>query len=155
MKQRETKIAILDKAGINRNANIIIGDSNKYVSGDLLDANATWDSLDGLSTINNQKLTSGGNISVADGTAVSQLQQDVAAIQALIEADEDGAIDKFNEIVAFLAGISDDDILYNIIHRHIDNGVTQAVSHEEVMTQAAYDLLETKAANTIYNIVDE
>ena len=46
---------------------------------------------------------------------VEGLISDVAALQALIGADVDGVINKFNEFVAFLAGISDLATLQGII----------------------------------------
>lgn len=45
---------------------------------------------------------------VATSENLTALQNKVAALEALIESDSDGAINKFNEIVAFLAGITDD-----------------------------------------------
>lgn len=48
---------------------------------------------------------------VATSENLTTLQSEVAALKALIEADSDGAINKFNEIVAFLAGITDDSTL--------------------------------------------
>lgn len=49
--------------------------------------------------------------STATTEGLSQLTTKVNEISALIEADSDGAINKFNEIVAFLAGIGDTDTL--------------------------------------------
>ena len=43
------------------------------------------------------------------------LNDKVAAIEQLIESDANGAIDKFNEIVAFLEGIGDTDTLDGIV----------------------------------------
>ena len=56
----------------------------------------------------------------AAGTAlqpsdISQLESDVQALQALIESDQDGAINKFNEIVTFLANITDSSTLEGIV----------------------------------------
>lgn len=45
--------------------------------------------------------------STATTEGMAQLSAKVTALEALINADSSGAIDKFNEIVAFLAGISD------------------------------------------------
>jgi hypothetical protein len=45
----------------------------------------------------------------ASGGAIPTLQSKVAALEALIQTDSDAAINKFNEIVAFLAGLSDTD----------------------------------------------
>lgn len=46
---------------------------------------------------------------------ISQLQTAVGNLQGLIGADVDGVINKFNEFVAFLAGIGDDKTLNGII----------------------------------------
>ncbi len=46
---------------------------------------------------------------------ISQLQTAVDSLQGLIGADVDGVVNKFNEFVAFLAGIGDDKTLNGII----------------------------------------
>ena len=64
----------------------------------------------------------------AAGTALQAADLDtlngkVAALEALIEADQDEAINKFNEIVAFLAGITDTNTLEGIL-----NGINTNIS---------------------------
>lgn len=49
--------------------------------------------------------------SVASDSTLTQLQAKVNGLEALIEADSDEVINKFNEIVAFLAGIQPSDTL--------------------------------------------
>ena len=46
---------------------------------------------------------------------VTALQTKVTALERLIESDSDGAINKFNEIVAFLANITDTDTLQGLL----------------------------------------
>lgn len=66
----------------------------------------------------------------AAGTAlqpsdISQLESDVQALQALIESDQDGAINKFNEIVTFLANITDSSTLEGIV-----NGINTSIGQK-------------------------
>lgn len=46
---------------------------------------------------------------------ISSLQEKVTALESFIESDSDGAINKFNEIVSFLAGITDSSTLQGIV----------------------------------------
>lgn len=46
---------------------------------------------------------------------VTALQTKVTALERLVESDSDGAINKFNEIVAFLANITDTDTLKGLL----------------------------------------
>lgn len=53
--------------------------------------------------------------STATTAGLESLTTDVNKLKALIEADSDGAINKFNEIVAFLAGIEDTKTLNGLL----------------------------------------
>lgn len=53
--------------------------------------------------------------STATTEGMAQLSAKVTALEALINADSSGAIDKFNEIVTFLAGISDTETLDGLL----------------------------------------
>lgn len=79
----------------------------KLVSGEVkgkgLSANDFTDEL--LNKLNSTATTAG----------LESLTKDVNDLKALIEADSDGAINKFNEIVAFLAGIEDTQTLKPVI----------------------------------------
>lgn len=48
-------------------------------------------------------------------TNISTISSKVTALEKLIESDSDGAINKFNEIVSFLANITDDKTLQGIV----------------------------------------
>lgn len=54
---------------------------------------------------------------------LSTLNEKVSALEALIESDSDGAINKFNEIVSFLANITDSQTLEGIV-----GGINNAVA---------------------------
>lgn len=49
-------------------------------------------------------------------TNIGTISNKVAALEKLIESDSDGAINKFNEIVTFLANITDDKTLQDIVN---------------------------------------
>lgn len=48
-------------------------------------------------------------------TSITDLSTKVTALEALVESDSDGAINKFNEIVAFLKNITDSQTLDGIV----------------------------------------
>ena len=69
----------------------------------------------------------------AAGGCITVLQQKVAALEALIQSDSDGAINKFNEILDFLAGLDDSEALTletmlaakaNAVHTHSKSEIT-------------------------------
>lgn len=53
--------------------------------------------------------------STATSAGMSEINSRLVALEALIEADTDGAINKFNEIIAFLNGIGDETTLQGIM----------------------------------------
>lgn len=129
------------------------GDNLKYLPGNILDAN-TVDGMvsdvdakaDGIQDdLDSYKARIGTN---TDQTHT--LAERVSGIEDLIESDVNGAIDKFNEIVDFLKGLDPDDPLIDIINSHIQS---DDIKHVVVLTQAQYDALATKDANTEYNII--
>lgn len=73
----KTNISIVSNTGVRRKAEVIIGDSGKYSSGDILDANATHSELNtkqdtlisgqNIKTINNISLLGSGNIDIQGG----------------------------------------------------------------------------------------
>lgn len=54
---------------------------------------------------------------------ITTLSGKVTALENLIQSDSDGAINKFNEIVAFLANITDDSTLQGIV-----NGINTSIA---------------------------
>lgn len=163
----KTNISVLDNRGIRVNPSVIIGNTgNGYVSGDILDANAVYDVIKGgddedQSDINtlSQDVTSLQNtvsgIQGVIGTPTSEttntVWENIESLNNLITADDPvGAIDKFNEITAFLANVSDttlNGILSNFV-------MSDTVRNIVVLTQQQYDDLLTKDPNTEYNIID-
>ena len=65
-----------------------------------------------------------------DTATFTALQTKVTALEKLIEADSDGAINKFNEIVAFLKGVSDTKTLQGLL-ADISTQIGSKVSTEE------------------------
>ncbi len=158
MKQK-TNISVRNNLGYHVTAEMELGENYGYASGDILDANATAKLID-------DKIDAvvGGASSTMDTlkeveTEISDLptiRTSIENIQSLISADSqdiDQAIDKFEEIVAFLNGIEPGSDLYNIILSHVDGGESGTVKHIEVLTQQQYESLLTKDPNTEYNIV--
>jgi hypothetical protein len=91
-------------------------------------------------------------------TTITADEGRITAIEELIESDYDGAINKFNEIVEFLEGISASDLseLVNDIVAQIDakytkpaGGIPSSDLAEPLVhiTQAAYDALSTAQKN--------
>lgn len=156
MNKNKTNVSIVDNSGIRRKASIVIGGSGSHASGIILDANATEKLIE--EKLGNKNVSDFNNDSgYLTNSDIEQLQNSVQNIQSLIDADEsdiDLAIDKFEEIVEFLDGIEPGSELYTIIHNHIDNGTSGVIKHVEVLTQAQYDALTTKDANTEYNIIE-
>lgn len=58
-------------------------------------------------------------------TNITTISDKVAALEKLIESDSDGAINKFNEIIAFLANITDDTTLQGIV-----NGINTSIAEK-------------------------
>lgn len=100
----------------------------------------------------------------ASGGTIPVLQQKVAALEALIQSDSDGAINKFNEIVAFLNGLDNSEALSlqgllqakaNANHSHTVSEITDfAHNHDDrYYTETEVDNLLsgffTKQAGTI------
>lgn len=151
----KTNLSILNNTGVRINPSIIVGESNGYVSGDILDANAVKELVGGSTSKNDFEdlQTQVDNIS----DSVDNISDSVNNIQSLISADPsdvDNAIDKFEEIVEFLDNIEPGSELYDIIISHIDNGQSGVIKHVEVMTQSQYDALQAKDPNTMYNIIE-
>ncbi len=70
------------------------------------------------STTNKESVIDATNLVSALDTAYTGLsdhESRIGTLEGFIEADADGTIDKFNEIVAFLAGIGDDNTLQDLI----------------------------------------
>lgn len=70
-----------------------------------------------------------GILSVEEMTA---LKSKVAELDALVTADTDGVINKFNEIVAFLAGISDQTTLQGTL-----SGIASQIAEVKDIAEAA------------------
>jgi len=96
----ETVKKYLDQAGLTYFIEKLV---NGEVKGKGLSTNDFTDEL--LTKLNSTATTAG----------LESLTKDVNDLKALIEADSDGAINKFNEIVAFLAGITDTDTLDGLL----------------------------------------
>lgn len=77
-----------------------------------LDLNGLKSFSDKIQALIDNKL--GGKV---DSATVETLQAEVTALKNLIEADSDGAINKFNEIVNFLAGIEDTQTLAPLVEK--------------------------------------
>lgn len=65
----------------------------------------------GLSTVDFTQALYNKLNALQSSTEIAAVAADVAALKNLIEADSDSTINKFNEIVAFLAGINNTDTL--------------------------------------------
>lgn len=59
---------------------------------------------------------------------LTALQTRVAAIEKLVESDTDGAINKFNEIVAFLEGVKDTETLDGLVSGKVDKEAGKGLS---------------------------
>ncbi len=77
-----------------------------------LDLNGLKSFSDKIQALIDNKL--GGKV---DSATAETLQAEVTALKNLIEADSDGAINKFNEIVNFLAGIEDTQTLAPLVEK--------------------------------------
>jgi len=78
---------------------------------------------------------------------LSTLEGKVAALEALISEDPEAtthAIDKFNEIVDFLAGITDSETLAGIV-----SGINNAIALKAAKLGAAFDATQPYAAGAI------
>lgn len=179
----KTNISVLDNRGIRVNPSVIIGNTgNGYVSGDILDANAVYDVIKGgddedqsdINTLSQdlsgtkqdvtalQNAVSGiqGVIGTPTSETTNTVWENIESLNNLITADDPvGAIDKFDEITAFLANVSDttlNGILSNFATLNdIQNMVeSNTVQNIVVLTQQQYDDLLTKDPNTEYNIID-
>lgn len=96
----ETVKKYLDQTGLAYFIDKLV---NRQVKGKGLSTNDLTDAL--LAKLN----------ATATSEGLSQLTQDVNALKALIEADSDSTINKFNEIVTFLEGIQNTDTLSGLL----------------------------------------
>lgn len=79
--------------------------------------------------------------STATTEGMSELNTRLSALEALIETDKDGAINKFNEIVAFLNGVEDTKTLEGILSAKANSAdvYTRAEADGKFATPAAVD----------------
>lgn len=76
--------------------------------------------------------------STATTEGMAEINARIAAVEALIEADKDGAINKFNEIVAFLDGIADTQTLAPVIADVAANKAAIAQRYTKTEADAAF-----------------
>lgn len=87
----------------------------------------------------------------ASADDLAALATRVSAVEALIESDSDAAINKFNEIVEFLAGIDNTDTMAGIVSG-IESKVTEAKNlaagkADKATTLAGYGITDAKIAD--------
>lgn len=75
----------------------------------------------------------------ASGADLTEVKADLLALKNLVEGDSDGAINKFNEIINFLAGIEDTKTLGGIV-AGIGNDI--ATAKGEAISEAAESAAE-------------
>ncbi len=80
---------------------------------------------------------------------IDTLSTKVAALEALVESDSDGAINKFNEIVAFLKNITDSQTLEGIV-----NGINTNIAKkaDKATTLAGYGITDAKIAGGVITL---
>lgn len=158
MSKTKTNISVKDNTGARVEASVIVGNASGYVSGDILDANATSD------------LISGAVDDIADqfDTIIGQLDDSIDAVSGRVTTIEDvlnldqeevtTAIDTFQEIVNFLANIDNDETLEGFlasIASQISACITSpsgTIATENIVNEADLDV-STLSNNSITFVV--
>lgn len=78
---------------------------------------------------------------------LTELFTRVTALEALVETDSDGVINKLNEIITFLAGIEDTKTLEGIMAGKADKNVVDTLSTKMVAAESNISALQTSTAN--------
>lgn len=163
MNKTKTNISVRDNTGARVEASVIVGNAAGYVSGDILDANATANLID--------EATKGIPEDIAEAIEelseqvegiyddVETAKDDIADIQDVLNLDQEQvttAIDTFQEIVDFLDGIDDTETLEGIL-----NGIatqmakfveSNSIRTEEIVNEADLNI-STLASNSITFVV--
>lgn len=74
---------------------------------------------------------------------IAQMRSSIESLEALVGADVDGVINKFNELVAFMAGISDTSTLAGLL-QEIASQLAQKQDSGDYATNQRVDELESK-----------
>lgn len=158
MSKTKTNISVKDNTGARVEASVIVGNASGYVSGDILDANATANLIN--EAVDNIDEAFDGAIGELD-RAVEILGGQVATIEDVLNLDQEQvttAIDTFQEIVAFLDNIDNDETLEGIVNSimtAISACITSpsgTIATENIVNEADLDL-STLSNNSITFVV--
>lgn len=165
MSKTKTNISVKDNTGARVEASVIVGPAAGYVSGDILDANATANLINEVAGDIPEDIAeliedlSTQVESIYDD--VETAKDDIADIQSVLNLDQEQvttAIDTFQEIVAFLDNIDNDETLEGIVNSimtAISACITSpsgTIATENIVNEADLDL-STLSNNSITFVV--
>ena len=137
----KTNISVRDNTGARVEASVIVGNAAGYVSGDILDANATAnlinEATEGISEDIGELIEQLGEQVEDIADDVNNAKDDIADIQDVLNLDQEQvttAIDTFQEIVDFLDGIDDTETLEGILNG-IATQMAKFISSDSIRTE--------------------